>query len=165
MNKTIIAVAGISLLVVASLAYVLLRPKNADVTSSQSTSQTQVSENTTAPEQSQTESNTEQLTPGIYTGYTKDALAAATGTKVLFFHAPWCPQCRELEDTINRNGVPSGVTVFKVDYDSNQGLRQKYGVTMQTTFVKVDSAGNKIKSYVAYQEPQFSSVEKNLLND
>ncbi len=68
-----------------------------------------------------------------------------------------------MEASIQQRGIPSGVTVFKVDYDSNQSLRQQYGVTLQTTFVKVDDEGNKVASYVAYEEPRFSSVERELL--
>lgn len=30
-------------------------------------------------------------------------------------------------------------------------------------FVKIDNQGNKVASYVAYKEPQFSSVERELL--
>ena len=57
------------------------------------------------------------------------------------------------------------MTVLKVDYDSNQALRQKYGVTLQTTFVEVDKDGNEIEKYVAYNEPTFDSVKANLINE
>jgi len=101
--------------------------------------------------------------PGSYVTYSEAAILDTVGTKLLFFHAPWCPQCRAMEASIESDGIPSGVTVFKVDYDSNQALRQKHGVTLQTTFVKIDDQGNKIASYVAYEEPQFSAVERELL--
>jgi thiol-disulfide isomerase/thioredoxin len=101
----------------------------------------------------------------MYIDYSETALNNTEGTKILFFHAPWCPQCREIEASINEDGIPSGVTVFKVDYDSHQSLRNKYGVTLQTTFVEVDDKGNKIDSYVAYEEPRFSSVVRELLRD
>ena len=103
--------------------------------------------------------------PGVYLEYSKDTVLATKGVKLLFFHAPWCPQCRSLEESIKADGVPEGVTIFKVDYDSNQKLRQQYGVTIQTTFVKIDDAGNKIASYVAYEEPQIRSVTRELLHD
>ncbi|MDQ3065152.1 MAG: thioredoxin family protein [bacterium] len=100
---------------------------------------------------------------GSYVDYTQSIVASSSGTKLLFFHAPWCPQCRALETDIQQTGVPSGVTIIKVDYDSNQSLRQKYGVTIQTSFVKIDDEGNLIKKYVAYDEPTLAAVKSNLL--
>ncbi|WP_286309313.1 thioredoxin family protein [Agromyces mangrovi Wang et al. 2018] len=92
-------------------------------------------------------------TPGAYVDYSPATLEAAEGEKVLFFHATWCPQCRALEADIQGAGVPDGVTVLKVDYDSNQDLRAKYGVTLQTTLVHVDDSGALIDRYVAYEQP------------
>lgn len=80
-----------------------------------------------------------------------------------FFHAPWCPQCRALEASIEATAIPAMVTIIKVDYDTNQSLRQQYGVTLQTTLVRVDDQGKLIKKLVAYDEPNFSSIEQ-LLN-
>jgi thiol-disulfide isomerase/thioredoxin len=95
---------------------------------------------------------------GSYVDYTDTAIASAEGTTLLFFHASWCPQCRSIETDILADGVPAGVTVIKVDYDSHQDLRQKYGVTLQTTFVEVDSAGEALQTYVAYEDPRFQAV-------
>lgn len=102
-------------------------------------------------------------TAGKYVDYSDTAIASAEGQRVLFFHAPWCSQCRSIESGIKKDGVPDGFTVIKVDYDTNQGLRQKYGVTIQTSFVKVDSQGNAGGKYVAYDEPTFDSVKRNFL--
>lgn len=101
--------------------------------------------------------------PGVYADYQEGLVASTDGVQLLFFHAPWCPQCRMIESDIEKQGVPNGVTVLKVDYDSNQALRQRYEVTLQTTFVEIDKDGNKIDSYVAYNEPTFDSVKANLL--
>ena len=144
------------MLIAAAVAYVLLAPEPTSAPT------TNVTTNNGAEPGSVASDNT-QGRGGVYADYSEQAILATSGTKILFFHAPWCPQCREMEASINENGVPTGVTVFKVDYDSNQALRKKYGVTLQTTFVKVDDDGNKIASYVAYKEPQFSSVERELL--
>jgi len=100
---------------------------------------------------------------GTYTVYQAEKIANTAGTKILFFHAPWCPQCRAIEASIKASNIPEGVTIFKVDYDTNQTLRQKYGVTLQTTFVKVDDQGNLIEKFVAYDEPTFEAVKQNLL--
>ena len=104
------------------------------------------------------------VAPGKYVDYSEELLADATiGTKILFFHAPWCPQCRELEDSIEAGDIPSGVTIIKVDYDSNQSLRSKYGVTIQTSLVKINDGGDLVKKYVAYDEPSLKSLVENLL--
>lgn len=103
-------------------------------------------------------------TPGSYTAYSKSRFDATQGRRILFFHASWCPQCRMIEADIKASTVPNGVTIFKVDYDSNQELRQEYDVTLQTTFVEVDHTGKFLVKYVAYNEPTFDSLKENLLN-
>lgn len=100
---------------------------------------------------------------GTYVDYSNNVIASTSGTKLLFFHASWCPQCRSLETDIKQQGVPSGTTIIKVDYDTNQSLRQKYGVTLQTTLVRVDDNGNLVKKYIAYDDPTLASVKQNLL--
>ncbi len=161
MNKKILlTVIGTLLLISAAIAYVLITPESG-----------MIAEEMTTPTEKDKEEKEEEVSPpaqtekqpGVYTNYTEGAVATTKGTKLLFFHAPWCPQCRQIEASIQADGIPSGVTVFKIDYDSNQKLREQYGVTIQTTFVKVDDNGNKIASYVAYQEPRFSAVERELL--
>lgn len=101
--------------------------------------------------------------PGEYVEYSSELVASTPGEKLLFFHADWCPQCVALEEDIEASGVPDGVTIFKVDYDSNQDLRQEYGVTIQTSVVKVDDNGDKVDSYVAYEDPTLDNVAAALL--
>ena len=97
-------------------------------------------------------------TAGAYVEYSDDAIAQAEGRVLLFFHAPWCPQCRSVESDILAEGVPDGVTIIKVDYDSRQDLRQRYGVTLQTTFVEVDADGAELQKHVAYDDPHLDAV-------
>ncbi|UWF78299.1 MULTISPECIES: thioredoxin family protein [Microbacterium] len=96
--------------------------------------------------------------PGVYRDYDDGAIEAVSGTKVLFFHASWCPQCRALDEELRSAGVPDGMTVFKVDYDDRVDLRQKYGVTRQTTVVYVDDEGRKLSSAVLYDDPSIASL-------
>lgn len=87
---------------------------------------------------------------GTYEAYVENKLAMAeTGDVVLFFHASWCPTCKAANGdiTAHLDSIPSGLTILKTDYDSSTALRQKYGVTMQHTFVQVDSRGNMIKKW------------------
>lgn len=95
---------------------------------------------------------------GVYVDYVDGAIEATTGPKVLFFHASWCPQCRKLDEDLHAQGAPAGLTVFKVDYDSRTDLRQKYGVTLQTTVVFVDDRGELVSSAVLYDDPSVASL-------
>lgn len=81
-----------------------------------------------------------------YPAYAQDP-AAATGKVVLFFHATWCPICREVEESLTSAPVPAGLTVVKVDFDDAGELRQRYGVTIQHTFVQVDPAGRQLAKW------------------
>jgi len=87
---------------------------------------------------------------GSYEAYAPEKLARANnGDVVLFFHASWCPSCRSQEKAIldNAAGIPEGLSILKVDYDSNVDLRQKYDVRLQHTFVQVDAEGNQIAQW------------------
>jgi len=68
---------------------------------------------------------------------------------VLFFHAPWCPTCRAAEkDLLARGaGLPAGLVIVKVDYDGATELKQRYGVTRQSTFVQVDGEGRELTRF------------------
>ena len=73
--------------------------------------------------------------------------ASKENKTVLFFNASWCPSCQATTASLKSAGVPDGVTVLSVDYDTNQALRQKYGVTYQHTFVQVDASGNQLAKW------------------
>lgn len=120
----------------------------------------QTSEQTPAPRQQAETPVTAQ--PGTYVDYNAEVFAKTEGRRVMFFHAPWCPQCRALEQSIKEGKIPAGVTIFKVDYDTNYDLRTKYGVTMQTTLVEVGANGDKVNEYVAYHSPTLEAVIKGL---
>lgn len=161
MKKTYLIVA-ILLVAIAGAGYYVYS-KGASTTAETTTTSPQVEKSPEQPDQTSTK--TEEVPPkaGAYTDYSPDKVATTTETKVLFFHAPWCPQCRELDESIRTETIPQDTTIFKVDYDSNQALRQKYGVTLQTTFVKIDANGEKVADYVAYQSPTFANVKAALL--
>lgn len=157
-RKTLFAIVGIVILIAGAFVYVIMKP-NAPMNNGSNTT----TEEKTSASTNSTSVPTTQMNKGVYIDYSADLIASTPGTKLLFFHAPWCPQCRAIEASIKTSGLPDGVTVLKVDYDTNQQLRQQYGVTLQTTFVKIDDDGNKTASYVAYEEPEFSSVQRALL--
>jgi thiol-disulfide isomerase/thioredoxin len=74
---------------------------------------------------------------------------AMYGDVVLFFHADWCPTCQGTEKDLTENAaaIPAGLTIVKVDYDTETDLRQKYGVTTQHTFVHVDETGTELAKW------------------
>ena len=93
----------------------------------------------------------------------------------LYFHADWCPNCRALNADIEANldDIPTDVIIFKVDYDDNQDLKERYGVNRQTTVVSVDENGEQLESFLAvgsetlaalverlYIEPPVAEVEE-----
>lgn len=120
--------------------------------------------NTEANQQVTTaQTDSEMAVEGRYLNYGEEQVSKSLGTRILFFHAPWCPQCRQLEADIKSGDIPSGVTIFKVDYDSHQDLRRKYGVTIQTTLVKLNENGSMDKKFVAYDKPTLQNVVENLL--
>lgn len=99
---------------------------------------------------------------GQYIDYSDGTLASTQGRRILFFYASWCPQCRALEKSIQDTGVPSGMTIFKVNYDTQTALRQQYGITLQTTIVEIDASGALLKKHVAYDDPSLPAVLKAL---
>lgn len=142
------------------ILFVLSRPSEEAPKPSVSTSV----ENDTATSQDDTQ-NQDQTSnvKGSYQDYSEQALNSSSTTNLLFFHAPWCPQCRSLEKSIQESELPDGVTIFKVDYDSNQELRKKYGVTIQTTVVKLNNQRELDKKYTPYDNPSWDNVERELL--
>ncbi len=100
---------------------------------------------------------------GSYVDYSDTAIADADGRILLFFHASWCGQCVDIDSDILTLGVPAGVTIIKVDYDSHQDLRQLYGVTIQTTFLELDAGGDEVQRFIAYDTPSLAAVIEAML--
>ncbi len=70
-------------------------------------------------------------------------------TQVYFFHQADCPErARPPTPPCSTDGCPDGFTVFKVDLPTMSELADRYGVTEPNTFVQVDKAGKKIKSWI-----------------
>ncbi|GAA1855250.1 thioredoxin family protein [Microbacterium koreense] len=109
-------------------------------------------------ESEESDADAAATTAGAYLDYTDGAIESTAGPKALFFHATWCPNCRQLDEELVAEGAPDGLTIFKVDYDERTDLRQKYGVTLQTTIVFVDDDGNEISSTVLYEDPSVASL-------
>lgn len=90
--------------------------------------------------------------PGTYitlADYDSDKGAYSATDVVLFFNAEWCSTCKEARDNIEADlaSIPPGLTIVVVDFDTANDLRQKYGVTVQHTFVQVDAEGNELAKW------------------
>lgn len=156
-NKIKLVIVSIVVIMAAGAAYLFMTNQSTDEKAATVTNQP--SPSVPAKETSDKPTTT---TAGKYIAYSDDALSNEKGKRVLFFHAPWCPQCRKLDASIQAGSIPSDVTILKVDYDSNQKLRQQYGVTIQTTVVLLDENGKTEKKFVAYDDPSLQSVIENL---
>ncbi len=159
-KKLKLVVVGLIILISFGSVYFFATRGNQENSQPNSTSPTLSNESSTPS--TPTASATDPA-PGTYLEYSEDLLATTKDTKILFFHAPWCSQCRALESSIKSGTIPNNVTIFKVDYDSNNRLRQKYGVTIQTTLVKISDTGDELKKFVAYDDPSLSAITKELL--
>ena len=106
----------------------------------------------------------QQTTPGIYLAEAIEEVPQdyRNRQRWLFFHASWCPVCHQLEEDIvkNKDQIPPEVVIFKVDFDKAENLKKRYGVTLQTTFVSIDSQGDKIKSQRLYSSPTLEELVK-----
>lgn len=101
--------------------------------------------NQTSTDDSATPPAQVQLAQG-YVDFSPSVLLQAQGQKkILFFHAKWCPTCRQAEEDIlsNLENIPADTLIIKVDYDSYQELKKKYNVTYQHTFVVIDDQGEE----------------------
>ena len=159
MSKQLIVSVIIGLFIAGAGVFAFTQSKDSEpaVVTNLTTSQSEPT--TTMPTE-----NTESAPAGEgeYIDFDEAKFASTKGKKVLFFHAPWCLQCRSIESGITPGSIPTNVTIFKVDYDSRQDLRQKYDVRLQTTFVVVNDQNEVEEKYVAYEDPYFDSVKRAL---
>lgn len=134
-----------AILIIAAISAVLLQPQKSD-------QQEQATTNKTVGNDMATVTETKNTPPsGRYIDYVEsEAANKSYDTTILFFHAPWCIECRGFEMTLNDSAIPPGVQILKTDYDSSRELRKKHDVTIQSTFVRVDSDGKKQVSWVGY---------------
>jgi thiol-disulfide isomerase/thioredoxin len=85
----------------------------------------------------------------MYESYEAAASQYAESNVVLFFNAAWCSTCKIARDNFEASldEIPSDLTVVVVDFDDSNELRKKYGVTLQHTFVQIDSMGEMVKKW------------------
>lgn len=158
MNKNVLIIVLAVFFVAGGGA--ILTQINQDESTTEQSNTAQTNNSTTTPS-SQTESSDMPLeeershsTHGSYVtlaDYTANPEKYSENRKVHFFHASWCPNCQAIDKTLTQDdsNIPAGVTIIKTDFDKETDLRQKYGVTLQYTFVEVDKDGNELKQWSA----------------
>ena len=149
-NSKIIIIVIAVFVIFGGLWFFLESGDDTTLTNSEDTQQTASSE--TANDSSQTQETKEleestDATAGAYVDYSEEKVANAQGDRVLFFHASWCPTCKSLDQNIRAGVVPDGLTIFKVDYDTERELAKKHGVTYQHTLVQVDEKGEQLNKW------------------
>jgi thiol-disulfide isomerase/thioredoxin len=154
MKKVIYIISVVVVLLTCLVALLQLSPANSGF---------QETEPTQSSTQTSDASQTETVLGGRYADYSSSLLAEAGYSEtILFFHAAWCPECRAFEQAIKTDAIPDGVQVLKVDYDNSDDLRQKYEVTIQSTFVKVNTNGERVSTWVGYgRDKSLSAVLEN----
>jgi thioredoxin-like negative regulator of GroEL len=67
--------------------------------------------------------------------------------RILFFNATWCTTCQDANTDFEQRTaeLPADVTLFRVNYDQETELKNRYGVTYQHTFVIVDQQAKPLK--------------------
>lgn len=96
---------------------------------------------------------------GHYAAYAEGAIGNGSES-VLFFHANWCPNCRQNDAMLTAwydTGSVSRST-HKINYDAAGQLRQAYNVTQQDTFILVDGQGKEIKRLSFPTEEQLKEI-------
>lgn len=97
--------------------------------------------------QASSDASTTSAAEGRYVPFDSASFEDDNNQRVLFFHAEWCSVCRFFDNEINGAPVPDGVSIYKVDFDESDALKDQYDVTVQATFVEVDAEGNVVRSW------------------
>lgn len=146
MNKKVFVAIGVFVLLTGAVFLFTNNSTDENEVVSNTVSQPTEQENANVIEETNTGQQQELATAdsGLgYIEYSDQALADSSGSnRVLFFHAPWCSVCNFYEGQIEEQGVPNDVTILKIDYDSEDELKDRYNVTTQSTFVLLDEGGN-----------------------
>ncbi len=99
------------------------------------------------------------VSAGAYLAYS-DGVLGNGETKLLFFHAPWCPFCVANDALLHTlyDGEDFSRSTYKIDYDTATELRSRYGIVTQDTVVLVDGNGEKLESLIHPSESDFRTM-------
>lgn len=147
MKQKLFLVAIISLILIGVSLFAINQTNQPAIVQNNNNNNNNESDNQNVAEDTNAEDEQISNGSGIYIDYNESNLGSEKN--VIFFAASWCPSCRELDRNLlsSINEIPDDLIIHKADFDDEVGLRQKYGVTLQHTFVQVDQNGELIKSW------------------
>lgn len=147
MNKSKIILITATILIIMGGGVLVILSSSEDPLAQSATQQSSGIDRATAQQtDQQATGNEEYIIPG-YVEYDPVTVTATTGTRVIFFHASWCPICTALDKNILEEGVPEGLTIFKANYDTDKELRKRYGVSVVSSLVQIDDSENLVKKW------------------
>lgn len=103
-----------------------------------------------------------------YINYSDGYYNSLLGKKpfALFFHASWCPTCRQMEHDIkgDLDSFPAGTVIVQTDYDTMTDLKKTYGIVTQSTVVILNAQGKVTATLVAPDnETLKEAIKKSLM--
>ena len=120
--------------------------ENIEVTEPTNTTENEIQDNTTE-EMSESQ---EIITTSKYSEFNQEVYDNKLGKEpiALYFHADWCPTCKQLEERVlnNISSFPEETQILKTDFDTEKELRKKYNVTTQTTIIVLNANGEVVES-------------------
>jgi len=149
MQPTQIKITIVVLLIIAGVGYLATKDNRSKAITAEDTtavvSEKSTTENTPS---NNTEVSTTELTQvteaGTYQNYDPSLVENSKAEHIILnFSATWCPSCRALDKDIlaNKDAIPAGVEIYKVDYDTSIELKKQYGVTTQHSLIEVAADG------------------------
>jgi len=123
----------------------------------------------TAPQNTKANSTESSITEKPdYLNYTDELYASLLGKKpfALFFHAQWCPTCRDMEKDITSQlaTFPEGTKIVKIDYDNSAELKKKYGIVSQSIIIFFNKKGEVVEKLVGpSSEKVKAAVQKSFM--
>lgn len=69
------------------------------------------------------------------------------GPVALYFTADWCSTCQKIKGNVKQDiaSFPEGTNIVEVNFDDSKGLRERFGVDSQTTFIVLNKDGEVVK--------------------
>lgn len=102
------------------------------------------------PKGEQTNEVTKGSIAGDYMVYEEGVIGNGESA-VLFFYAAWCPFCQEKDNSLRQwyTEAEFPMKVYRVDFDTEMELRQKYGIVQQDSFVLINASGEAVTTEVS----------------
>lgn len=148
-SKRILVVRSVCFTMILSLAAGAC--SSSTTTSDQSDETEQVSESTN-PADAMPSSSVDTTSAGAYITLADFQASQETYSEskvVLFFTATWCSTCEKARSNLESDlsAIPSDLTIVLVDFDSETALKRQYGITVQHTFVQIDTDGSELAKW------------------